>query len=136
MPPTFPPGPGAPSPWGDIQTVTPLGADAVSVTTASHGGLCVSPAALCRIPEALRRTAFSAGGWFEEDCDWAIPYLALGLHAFEGDRGAALRMAAVRTVRRWHAAHAEALGVGPAQDASDGPDDGRAEAGERKGGPG
>jgi hypothetical protein len=136
MPPTFPPGPGAPSPWGDIQTVTPLGADAVSVTTASHGGLCVSPAALCRIPEALRRTAFSAGGWFEEDCDWAIPYLALGLHAFEGDRGAALRMAAVRTVRRWHAAHAEALGVGPAQDASDGCDEGRAEAGERKGGPG
>ena len=132
----FPPRPGDLSPWGDIQTVTPLGPDAVSVTTASHGGICVSPAALRRIPEPLRLTAFSAGGWFEEDCDWAVPYLALGLQAFEGDRGAAIRRAAVRTVRRWHPAHAEALGVGPAQDASDGPDKGRAEVGKRKGGTG
>ena len=130
---TFPPRAGAPSPWGAIQTVIPLGPDAAAVATASHGGICVSERALARIPEPLRRTAHSAGGWFEEDCDWAIPYLALGLHAFDGERGASLRTAAERTVRRWHAPHAEALRV--AAEAVD-PDGGRPEAGERKGGAG
>lgn len=108
---TFPPVPGGHSPWGAIQTVRPLGPDAVAVTTASHGGVRVSAAGLARIPEPLRRTAYSAGGWFEEDCDWAIPYLALGLEAFEPGRGEATAHDARRTVRRWHRVHAEALGV-------------------------
>jgi len=132
---TFPPRPGDPSPWGAVQTVTPLGADAAVVTTASHGGICVSATALGRIPEPLRRTAYSAGGWFEEDCDWAIPYLALGLHAFDGARGGPLRLAAERTVRRWHARHAEVLGVAELQ-VSIGPYAGQVEAEERKGGAG
>ena len=108
---SFPPRPGAASPWGGIQTVTPLGPDAVAVTTASHGGICISPEALARIPEILRRTGCSAGGWFEEDCDWAIPYLALGLDAFEPDRGEAMRRAAEQTMRRWRAEHAALLCV-------------------------
>ena len=120
MPLTFPPRAGYASPWGGIQTVTSLGPDAVSVTTASHGGILVSPAALARIPEPLRRTAFSAGGWFEEDCDWAIPYLALGLDVFEPERGAAMRRAAIRTVRQWHAGHTALLGVGPEEDVAGG----------------
>ncbi len=127
---TVPPRTGGPSPWGVIQSVTPLGPDAAAVTTASHGGICVSAAALDRIPEALRRTAYSAGGWFEEDCDWAIPYLALGLHVFEGEHGAALRLAAERTVRRWHAPHAEMLGVALEAEACSGPDERGAETGE------
>lgn len=133
---TLPPRPGGPSPWGAIQTVTPLGPDAAAVTTASHGGIWVSASALGRIPEPLRRTAYSAGGWFEEDCDWAIPYLALALHPFDGARGASLRIAAERTVRRWHAPHAEALGVAAEAEVSIGPDGSRPVAGERKGGMG
>ena len=39
MPYPFPPCRGSASPWGAIQTVTPLGPDAVAVSTASHGGL-------------------------------------------------------------------------------------------------
>src|SRR5689334_23047785 len=81
----FPPTRGSSSPWGPIQTVEALGPDAVSVATASHGGLRVSPTALARLPEAIRQTASSANGWFEEDCDWALPYLALGLDQFEAD---------------------------------------------------
>ena len=109
----FPPSRGASSPWGPIQTVAPLGPDAVSVTTASHGGLRVSLTAWSRLPEAIRQTAYSQEGWFEEDCDWALPYLALGLDAFERDaaRAAEVHQAAVRTVQRYHPQHAALLGV-------------------------
>lgn len=109
----FPPTVGSPSPWGPIQSVTPLGADAVVVTTASHGGVCVSPEALLKIPQPVRATAYSGGGWFEEDCDWAIPYLALGLDRFEADVGRAgvLRDAARRTAWTCHRPHAALLGV-------------------------
>ena len=112
----FPPTRGASSPWGPIQTVEPLGPDAVSVTTAAHGGLRVSLTALARLPEAIRQTAFSTNGWFEEDCDWALPYLALGLDQFEADaaRAAELHQAAVRTVQLWHPQHATLLGVAEA----------------------
>jgi hypothetical protein len=118
----FPPTRGSSSPWGPIQTVEPLGPEVVSVTTASHGGLRVSLAALARLPEAIRETAFSHNGWFEEDCDWALPYLALDLEAHEGDaaRGAEVRAAAVRTVQRYHPQHAALLGVAPAEGQADG----------------
>jgi len=91
-----------------------LGPDVVSVTTASHGGLRVSLTALSRLPEAIRETAFSGNGWFEEDCDWALPYLALGLDAFEANaaRAAEVHQAAVRTVQQYHPQHATLLGVG------------------------
>jgi hypothetical protein len=109
----FPPICGSSSPWGPIQTVTPLGPEAVSATTASHGGLCVSLTALARMPEATRATVYSRDGWFEEDCDWALPYLALGLDAFEGDaaRAAECWSAAVRMVQRYHPQHALLLSI-------------------------
>jgi hypothetical protein len=96
---------GGASPWGFVQTVQPLGPDAAFVNTASHGGIWVSPEGLARIPAALRSTAYSGGGWFEEDCDWSIPYLALGLHRHEDpatDRGEQLRSAARVTFQRFH----------------------------------
>ena len=113
MPYPFPPCRGSASPWGAIQTVTPLGPDAVAVSTASHGGLRVSPDALARMPAATRQTAYSANGWFEEDCDWALPYLAMGLDAFEPDaaRAAEVWAAAVHTVQRYHSQHAALLGA-------------------------
>lgn len=109
----FPPPRGSSSPWGPIQAVEPLGPDAVSVTTASHGGLRISLTAWSRLPAAIRQTAYSQDGWFEEDCDWALPYLALGLDAFERDaaRAAEMHQAAVRTVQRYHPQHAALLGV-------------------------
>jgi hypothetical protein len=111
MPTTLPPREGDASPWGSIDSVTPLGPDAVAVSTPSHGGIWVSPAGLERIPAPLRATAYSGGGWFEEDCDWCIPYLALGLHAFEesAERRDRVRAAARRTLETWHAAHAGLL---------------------------
>ena len=109
----FPPASGSSSPWGPVQTVEPLGPDVVSVTTASHGGLRLSPTALARLPAALRATAPGADGWFEEDCEWALAYLALGLDAFEPDaaRAAEVHQAAVRTVERFQPQHAALLGL-------------------------
>jgi len=106
-----PPREGDASPWGRIDNVTPLGPEAVSVTTPSHGGIWVTPDALERIPQPLRATAYSGGGWFEEDCDWCIPYLALGLHRFDGpqDRQDRVLAAARRTLRTYHAAGAVLL---------------------------
>ena len=75
------------------------------------------------MPVATRQTAYSANGWFEEDCDWALPYLALGLDAFEPDaaRGAEVWAAAVRTVQLYHPQHTELLGVpGPSGGRADG----------------
>jgi hypothetical protein len=106
-----PPREGDASPWGKIDNVTPLGPEAVSVTTPSHGGIWVTPAALAKIPEPLRTTAYSGGGWFEEDCDWCIPYLALELHRFDGpqDRQDRVLAAARRTLQTYHAGHAALL---------------------------
>jgi hypothetical protein len=109
----FPPTIGAHSPWGPIQHLTPLGPDAVVVSTASHGGIWISMPALARLPAPLQATAYSALGWFEEDCDWAIAYLGLGLDAFEPDaaRAAEVWAAAVRTIQRYHPQHAALLGA-------------------------
>jgi hypothetical protein len=71
------------SPWGPIQDVTYLGPDAVNIGTASHGGIWVQPEALERIPAAFRETPYSPGCWFEEDCDWAIPYCFLQLWRYD-----------------------------------------------------
>jgi hypothetical protein len=116
-----PPRKGDPSPWGLIDQVTPLGADAVVVSTPSHGGVWVSPAALERIPEPLRETAYSGRGWFEEDCDWCIPYLALGLHRFEPDVGRAAQnvAAAQKTFRVAHGDLAVIIGLDPAAQAQE-----------------
>ena len=106
-----PPGPGDSSPWGLIDSATPLGPDAVAVSTPSHGGIWVSLEALEAIPEPLRATAYSGGGWFEEDCDWCIPYLALDLHRFEdgAERGAENLAAAQKTLWLCHKDHAGLL---------------------------
>ena len=104
MPCPFPPEVGDDSPWGRIDTRTPLGPDAFAVATASHGGIAVSPAALASLPGPLRSTEYSRDGWFEEDCDWCLPHLALSLDAFEpkAERAGALVKAARRTLEQYH----------------------------------
>lgn len=84
-----PPQIGDPSPWGAIRTATPLGPDAVVVKTDDHGGIWISPGALGRLPAALRQTPTSKDGWYEDETDWCIPYLALNLRAYEPDPGSA-----------------------------------------------
>jgi hypothetical protein len=85
------------TPWGPAQTSDELAPGVVHYTTASHGGYCVSGAALARMEPFLRAlptfchatTADSA--WYEEDVDWAVVALAFpelfdGCHLWHAER--------------------------------------------------
>lgn len=70
---------GTRTPWGKAQDARQVFPGVYEVSTAGHGGYKVLDNAL--IPECLRK----AGGWYEEDCEWAIVAFSLGF----GDIGQA-----------------------------------------------
>ena len=55
--------------WGKAQDVTSLTEGAWLVSTASHGGIKLDRARNAMVPKAAR----CKGGWYEEDCNIAIP---------------------------------------------------------------
>lgn len=59
------------SPWGKVQSITNFIDGMVFVSTASHGGIKLSRQLNAKIPAYMRR----AGGWYEEDIDWCIPFI-------------------------------------------------------------
>lgn len=61
--------------WGPAQTVKELVPGIWVVSTASHGGVFVEPEKWESMPEYMRRTPYSQGGYFEEDCDWCLPFV-------------------------------------------------------------
>jgi len=91
------------TPWGQADGAEELAPGIISYSTSSHGGIWLS---------AERRKALNydknwlnTAEWWEEDCDWAVPYyffaadiLAHG-KAYKFDSN--LR-AAIETVRRFH----------------------------------
>jgi hypothetical protein len=60
---------GKSSPWGKIQHCEAIIEGIVFVSTAGHGGLKLDRKRNAAIPAYLRRP----GGWYEEDCEYAIP---------------------------------------------------------------
>lgn len=58
------------SPWGTVQHVTPYSDGIVFVSTASHGGYKLDRKQNAKIPAPFRKL----GGWYEEDCEYAIVY--------------------------------------------------------------
>lgn len=61
------------SPWGHIDHVTKLCNGAWFVSTPGHGGIKLSARLNAKVPDYAR----AAGGWYEEDCEWAIVPLFL-----------------------------------------------------------
>ena len=59
------------SPWGAIQDCYGYGEGTWFVMTAGHGGVKLDRKRNAMVPDYMRR----AGGWYEEDCEWAIPAL-------------------------------------------------------------
>ncbi len=60
------------SPWGSVQHVTVIIQEhVISVSTASHGGVKLDRKYNALVPEYMRRE----GGWYEEDCEYAIPFV-------------------------------------------------------------
>ncbi len=59
---------GSRSPWGKVQYARELAPGAWSVETAGHGGVKLSAARNRKVPKEAR----VPGGFYEEDCKWAI----------------------------------------------------------------
>jgi len=59
------------TPWGQTQHITKIAEGISSVSTASHGGIKLDAKRNAAMPEYMRKT----GGWYEEDCDWALPFV-------------------------------------------------------------
>ena len=60
------------TPWGVAQNETVLAPGIVSVSTASHGGIWLDKSHRDRLPHT--KNFLGTDAWWEEDCDWAIPY--------------------------------------------------------------
>ena len=61
---------GMSTPWGKAQDIEIINDSMAWVSTESHGGIKVSPYLNTMIPKILREK----GGWYEEDCQWSIPF--------------------------------------------------------------
>ncbi len=88
------------TPWGFAQHGEIYGEGVVFFTTASHGGFKLAPERLALMPAALR----AAGGWYEEDCEWAKVAIAFPDLFTESER-----REAERTLRHWSPACWEAV---------------------------
>lgn len=90
------------SPWGAVQYGKVLVDGIITVGTAGHGGVRISPERLRQMPSALR---LGRRRWFEEDCEAALVALAfaddLGLD--ESRRENAARSVADYFPTQWEA---------------------------------
>lgn len=81
------------TPWGAADGITILADGIFSVSTSSHGGIKLAPYRNAKIPAIAREP----GGWYEEDCQWSIPFIV-----FESDILAHGEEYAVRSIRSGH----------------------------------
>jgi hypothetical protein len=61
----------ASSPWGKVQGAQETAPGVWIIDTARHGGVKLSAARNAAVPAGAR----NMGGFYEEDCEWAIPAL-------------------------------------------------------------
>jgi hypothetical protein len=94
------------TPWGPTQHADLLTADGgiIVYETSSHGGIGLSSKYDAKLPATV--PAFAGRPWFEEDCDWAIPYWwfrdEIAKHHDNQEEHAACVKAAGFTIRMWH----------------------------------
>ncbi len=88
------------SPWGTIDDVVPVAIGIDQVGTPGHGGVKLSAERNRAVHEAWRRP----GGWYEEDCEWAIAVLT-----FPDAFSAEYRRDAVSTARNYFPDEYEAV---------------------------
>lgn len=68
------------TPWGKAQHTSMIIDGIGHVGTAGHGGIKVRADLNELIPEYMR----AEGGWYEEDCDWSIPFVVFAAQLAEG----------------------------------------------------
>jgi len=91
------------TPWGTADNVKVVAPGVGWVGTPGHGGVKISPALTRRMPAYMRRP----GGWYEEDVDWALPYVALADMLRGAGEGEKVLGEAMETLRQWHPAEYE-----------------------------
>lgn len=96
------------TPWGAAQTADTIAEGITHVTTASHGGIHLSPDRNALVPDYMKLGTFQrqgAEGWYEEDCDWCIPAIIFEneFRTHAGFSGRDCIAMARDTFKNWHA---------------------------------
>ena len=89
--------------WGESQTIDNIADGIDFVTTASHGGAVLSEERAAQIPADIAPYAGNRRHW-EEDSDWAVPYLVFAEEFAWHDGGdyAFTVTAARKTLQHFH----------------------------------
>ena len=67
---------GSATPWGKAQSADELAPGITAVCTAGHGGIHLDRKHANRVPQNLIDNSWlGKSSWFEEDCDWCIPFV-------------------------------------------------------------
>ena len=100
------------TPWGRAQAVSVLVPDQmVSVSCAGHGGVKVYRTLNKLIPAPLRSPFMGKAGWYEEDCEAAIPLYFLHDRLPEKDRERLKKDRLLATIHRHFGKQAEEAGL-------------------------
>jgi len=62
------------TPWGVSDSQETLAPGITSYSTPSHGGIRLSVERQAQLPEGIDNFLHDLK-WWEEDCDWAVPYI-------------------------------------------------------------
>lgn len=93
------------SPWGLIDGWDEICPGIYSVSTSSHGGIKLDRAHQARMPESFRGTLYSGSGWYEEDCDWCLPFTVFQAEILAGGNECAKKQildgSHTKTLRNW-----------------------------------
>ena len=102
------------TPWGTAQTVVELAPGIEAVTTASHGGIHLDAEHAAKVSSSIvDKTWLGLAQWFEEDCDWCIPFVLFESeileHGSDHHRGVIARGIHRASFTRHHGQHEELL---------------------------
>jgi hypothetical protein len=87
------------TPWGTPDHVEEYVPGIAWYSTPSHGGFKLDRQHNAQVPDYMRR----AGGWYEEDCDWAIVATVFPNAFLTHDKDPAKTFQRARdTLRNWH----------------------------------
>lgn len=91
---------GMTTPWGTADFAEEICEGVGIVSTPGHGGIKLDASRNRLVPDYMRRR----GGWYEEDCEWALVFVALATYIAERTPAAERRDMldhAPATVRQW-----------------------------------
>ena len=63
------------TPWRSVQNAEELAPGIISYSTASHGGIWIDKKHQQKLEKYTINNWLDPSQWWEEDCDWAIPYV-------------------------------------------------------------